>query len=370
MKLATAKEDPSAIRPDVEIIENSLRFVVDLLRNMLDMHRASNRQLKVKMAPTDILHDVLEPVRGMLYQRNGPIELIVECPETLCVVTDGLRLKQVCLNLGRNSSKFISTGFIRFRAELSRRGTVRIVVEDSGSGVPISKRSQLFSKFQESLDVLSQGTGVGLFLCKKLTELMGGKIVLDYDYHSGIEGHPGARFVIDLNVPPFRTKEAEEIASDRQVNPMSSSSTDSHRMRLPENLNVLFVDDDAILRKLFSRAILMVAPTWKCHQAANGETAIRLVDESGVNTFDIIFVDMYMASVEKQLLGTETVVELRSRGVQSKICGLSANDKEREFLAAGADTFCVKPLPCERDALSKELLRVLSFRADNDKSIT
>jgi hypothetical protein len=45
--------------------------------------------------------------------------------------------------------------------------------------------------------------------------------------------------------------------------------------------------------------------------------------------------------------------------VSSRICGLSANDKEDEFLRAGADAFCIKPFPCEQDAMTAELSRIL-----------
>jgi len=121
---------------------------------------------------------------------------------------------------------------------------------------------------------------------------------------------------------------------------------------------VLFVDDDPILRKLFSRTVRTVAPDWSIREAANGEAALKLVDSE---SFDLIFMDMYMAAVEKQLLGTETVVALRRKGVTSRICGLSANDKEMEFLKAGADVFTYKPFPCEARALTKELHRILFY---------
>ena len=75
----------------------------------------------------------------------------------LVAMTDRLRLKQVCLNLARNSVKFIHEGFIRLRAEVINN-EVHIFVEDSGAGIPAEKRKMLFSKFQESLDSLSQGT--------------------------------------------------------------------------------------------------------------------------------------------------------------------------------------------------------------------
>ena len=81
--------------------------------------------------------------------------------------------------------------------------------------------------------------------------------------------------------------------------------------------------------------------------------------------------DMYMASVEKQLLGTEAVRELRKRGVECRICGLSANDKELDFLQAGADAFCYKPFPCEAVALRQELCRILysDTKVDADSNL-
>ena len=68
---------------------------------------------------------------------------------------------------------------------------------------------------------------------------------------------------------------------------------------------------------------------------------------------------MQMASIEKQLLGTETVRAMRSKGVKSIICGLSANDIELQFMEAGAHAFMFKPFPCEKDQLSCEIVRIL-----------
>lgn len=245
---------------------------------------------------------------------------------------------------------------------------------------------------------------------------MGGELYLDDDYDSGIEGFPGTRFVVDLKKPPIdhpaghgesqselnltmeepspkhiltkafgsegngtaTTEPQGEDGSDNEVLSVTKLPTDviatpppspatsaagsaiqspqSQPLVLPEGLSVLFVDDDPILRKLFCRTIRKVAPEWTFREAANGETALRLVE---TEEFSLIFMDMYMASVEKQLLGTETVVELRARGVQSRICGLSANDLEVEFLKAGADAFLLKPFPCKAEELKIELLRIL-----------
>ena len=153
----STQEARSITRQDVVIIENALKFVNDLLRNMLDMHRAANKQLKVTMEPTDLFLDVLEPVHSMLHQRNSKYQVEIDCPRHLFVTTDRLRLKQVVLNLGRNSAKFVDSGYVRLRAQVVD-GIVEVSVEDSGPGIPPDKRNLLFSKFQESLDSLSQGT--------------------------------------------------------------------------------------------------------------------------------------------------------------------------------------------------------------------
>jgi CheY-like chemotaxis protein len=118
-----------------------------------------------------------------------------------------------------------------------------------------------------------------------------------------------------------------------------------------------------VLRKLFGRSIKRVLPGWKVQEAASGETAIQ---KTNLETFDLIFMDQYMASTEKQLLGTEATRELRAKGVSSKICGLSANDVQKAFLSAGADAFMFKPITCEKEGLKRELRQVLYGTEDNN----
>ena len=89
-------------REDVGVIHNSLQFINDLLRNMLDMHRASHKQLQVNFETIDVFHDILQSTAGMIYQRDSKVKVIVECePQSLFVSSDCLRLKQVILNLSR-----------------------------------------------------------------------------------------------------------------------------------------------------------------------------------------------------------------------------------------------------------------------------
>jgi len=71
----------------------SLEYVNDLLRNMLDMHKASCDQLQITLNPACLRKDILEPVATMLYQREDNFSIEVDCPEDLMVSTDHIRLK-------------------------------------------------------------------------------------------------------------------------------------------------------------------------------------------------------------------------------------------------------------------------------------
>lgn len=190
-----------AMREDLEIVDQSLHFIDELLRSMLDMHRAASRDISLHIAPLSVKDDVFAPVVGMLYQRDECFSIIIDCPDSLIVQADRLRLQQIILNLARNATKFVTSGFIRLRAAVENN-SVCLYVEDSGPGIPLAKRSSLFQRYQESLDSLNQGTGVGLYLCKKLVDLMEGDIYLDEGFSSGLSDCPGARIVVDLKIPP------------------------------------------------------------------------------------------------------------------------------------------------------------------------
>mmetsp|Transcript_31479 Transcript_31479/g.75953 ORF Transcript_31479/g.75953 Transcript_31479/m.75953 type:complete len:940 (-) Transcript_31479:221-3040(-) len=394
------EEGRNCTREDITVVNSSLSFINDFLRSMLDIHKLNGNHLVIEKKPTDVLHDILEPVSAILYQRVADFEVVLECPEGLLMQTDSLRLKQVVLNLARNSSKFVVNGFVRLRAAVVEN-QVMIYIEDSGTGVPKEKQANLFEKYQTSLDMLSQGTGLGLSLSKKLMTSLGGEIYLDGSYHSGVDGYPGACFVLQMNTSPLdiesalppaelsmefisvtlnerdamqqQTKECAiyrpEAEQSLQKSELQSSSrnalqgsSDANQIenKLPNEYSVLFVDDDAVLRKLFVRGLKRLKPEWQIKEASSGEMALKTLE--GYKA-DLIFLDQYMASTEKQMLGTETASAMRSRGITSIICGLSANDMRDSFISAGADGFILKPMPCKPQDLQKALLALLEQNA-------
>ena len=148
-------------------------------------------------------------------------------------------------------------------------------------------------------------SGVGLSVCKNLSDLMGFDIYLDDSYDSGLEGCPGTRFVVRLNQPALTVEgsfRASQTSVAEKAPLLNGTMTDSTTTPpapekapegLPETLSVLFVDDDTVLRRMFTRALKRACPGWQICEASNGETALRLTE---TQKFDIIFMDQYVSA--------------------------------------------------------------------------
>jgi signal transduction histidine kinase len=111
------KEELQMLREDTDAIETSLSFTNELLFNLLDLHRAESYQIKIETAPVDLKLDVLEPVASMLqlHRDSTSAKIQLDCPNNLIVLSDRLRLRQMVLNLGRNSTSFCTEGVVRLR---------------------------------------------------------------------------------------------------------------------------------------------------------------------------------------------------------------------------------------------------------------
>lgn len=118
------EETRKIILEDAHIVESSLNYINDLLRSMLDINRARSGRIKVNNAPTDILHDILEPAAAILCVRGTRVEVTTECPRDLAVSTDQLRLKQVILNLAISKYHYITAravSYFPFASPFDRR---------------------------------------------------------------------------------------------------------------------------------------------------------------------------------------------------------------------------------------------------------
>lgn len=178
----------------IDLISESIRYIVDLLTNILDLNKCLDGKIPLYPAPCRLREEILVPTCKMMSVRNSRVDLQLVCDEEVEAVVDRLRLRQVITNLVSNALKFTSAGFVRINLQQhavgsSRKKLLRVSIADSGCGVKPSDYDALFSKW-ERLGSKINGTGIGLCLSKALVEAMGGRLYLDKHYASGIEGQP------------------------------------------------------------------------------------------------------------------------------------------------------------------------------------
>ncbi len=162
---------------------SSGKHLLELLNDILDLAKIESGKLEVRCEPMS-LYVAVEEVRPIVeaYPRQKGVELIfptnlAEIPE---VMVDPGRLQQVLLNLLSNALKFTKEGSVEIRVERGP-GVVLLNVVDTGIGVSPDAQERLFQKFVQAEGGHAReygGTGLGLVICRRLMELMGGSISL------------------------------------------------------------------------------------------------------------------------------------------------------------------------------------------------
>jgi len=193
----------------VQIINHSAADLLDTVNDVLDFSKIESGELEINnepFCPSEIVQHLAENI-GHKAQIKG-LEFIINIdplPEKL--IGDELRIEQVLSNLLHNAIKFTDTGYISLTisGQEQQEGvyTLAFVVEDTGIGIPEGQQEKLFTAFSQLDDSLTrqyQGAGLGLVICKQLTNLMHGNIQM-----SSVQGQ-GCRFEVSMQVHKLSLK--------------------------------------------------------------------------------------------------------------------------------------------------------------------
>ncbi|HEY5997894.1 MAG TPA: ATP-binding protein [bacterium] len=167
-------------RKQLGMVQASADHLLALINDVLDLSKIEAGQLHVTAAPFDLQASVLRVVNTVrpLADRKG-LELRVTIGEGVDgMVGDQRRVEQVLLNLLSNAVKYTETGRVAVDCSVAD-GVVRTTVTDTGIGIAAADMAKLFQPFQQLETGLTrryEGTGLGLSICKRLVELLGGRI--------------------------------------------------------------------------------------------------------------------------------------------------------------------------------------------------
>nr|MBP8246054.1 response regulator [Phenylobacterium sp.] len=240
---------------------------------------------------------------------------------------DGGKLRQVLTNLVSNALKFTSDGAIDILVRPAPGG-LAFEVRDTGVGIAADKLAVIFDQFAQADASTTRrygGTGLGLTICRKLTELMGGELT--------VESTPGQGATFRFTLPLTAVEVAPAAAAAVRAPPEAPSQT----------LRILAAEDNPT-NQLILRALLAPLDI-ELEIVGDGREA---VEATAARRFDLILMDIQMP----ELNGLEATAEIRRRelaaaGPQVPIIALTANVMRHQidaYMAAGMVGFVAKPI--------------------------
>ena len=319
---------------------NSLMVILD---DLLDFSKIDVAKLQLNPEPFD-LFDLIEAtvalMRPTAIGKGLRLDLVLPEREGHFVLGDRHRIRQVLLNLLSNALKFTSKGYVALTVQRIEDGSWHFAVEDSGLGMTEEALGRLFRPFEQaSSETASEygGTGLGLFICRNLVELMGGNIQV-----RSTEG-VGTTFQFIIPLPEAAQPEAKVISID--ATSISGATTNIQVLHAEDN------DDNAIIVEHFIESMGA-----HLHRVRNGAEAVRLAAET---QFDIILMDCQMPVLN----GYDASRQIRAQeaaNVAVPIIALTANtstEDERACREAGMNGFVSKPI--DADQLRKAITNLL-----------
>jgi signal transduction histidine kinase len=188
-----------AVLDDLKKIRAAARHQIGLVNDVLDLTKIEAGRMELEKAPVplkDLIQEVSQTISPLLARRRNRLELAIEeLPRT--IQSDGLRLRQILMNLLSNACKFTDNGTIRVSGETELNGKlVTIRIEDSGIGMTPEEVERLFQPFVQagsSPGRRQEGTGLGLVITKRLCELL--------DAELGVESEKGKGTAFWLRMP-------------------------------------------------------------------------------------------------------------------------------------------------------------------------
>ena len=332
----------------VQLAHRSATALLALIDDVLDLSRIDAAKLTLSRDPVDLRALAAEAVELVrISARDKPLALGLqvasEVPQR--VLVDGLRLRQMLMNLLHNAVKFSDRGTVRVevssvRPPPSAAGAGvpwwRFSVRDTGCGIAHDRLDVIFEAFGQADASTTRrhgGTGLGLAIVKQLAALMGGSV--------GVQSEPGrgSHFWFDLPL-------AAAAAPARLEAPPPALAADDDRV-----VSVLLVEDDPVNQLLVEQMLIQLG--CEVDVACDGQAARRAAART---RYDIVFMDCHMPVMDGYEATRCIRVEERGAG-RMPIVALTADslttDRERCF-EAGMDGFLTKPVSTSQLSIAIE----------------
>lgn len=334
-------------RSRLNVVHESGQALLAILNDVLDVSKIEAGRLELEIADIDaaaVVRGACEAFTAVTAEKGLrlTVEIAPECEGLRR--GDGVRLRQIAVNLVSNAVKFTASGGVKVRmtglGEGGREG-LELEVADTGVGIARDLMPGLFDKFTQGDSSTTRkfgGTGLGLAICQELVGLMDGSISVESD------AGKGARFVVRA---PLAAAEPSAIARPASASAASTTVPPAPAKPRAGPIRVLAAEDNATNRLVLSTVMQVFGV--ELHVVDDGAQALAAWE---AGTFDAILMDIQMPVLD----GVAAARAIRSAEAQTgrartPIIALSANamtHQVRDYLAAGMDAHVPKPIEIAR----------------------
>ncbi|HNV23379.1 MAG TPA: PAS domain S-box protein [Candidatus Omnitrophota bacterium] len=348
-------------RDNIIVAKEAAKNLLNLLNDILDLSRVEAGKIKLEQIEFHLPNVIKNVCKGMaVLARDKKLEIVsaVDPQVPILLKGDPLRLRQILINLINNAIKFTHAGNITISVEKvsqeSNRVILKFAVKDQGIGIPKDRQNKLFEIFSQVDDSTTRkygGTGLGLAICKRLVEMMSGKIWVESD-----EGK-GSTF--------FFTPEFEVVDKDPNTFLLEQDAPTVDEKFLEEKLKglkILLAEDNIVNQRMTVK--ILEKQGWIVEAVDNGQAVLDKLDQAH---FDVVLMDSQMPIMD----GFEATKMIRRNEEKTgkhvfiiALTGRAMEEDRQKCFAVGMDGFVAKPI--DRKKLLEEIANLFKKGKNNE----
>ncbi|QAA30879.1 ATP-binding protein [Clostridium manihotivorum] len=344
---------------NIKLINLSAKRLSNLVDDMMVFSRLKNDNIGLCIKPINISRIVDMVIRFLeISVKSKDINIINLVDNSVpYILADEDRIQQVLYNLLSNSIKFTHKGNIVIAYKVEK-GYISISVEDQGIGIPSDKINDIFEIYKQvdGVSLNYGGTGIGLYITKKLVELHGGRIEVESNYGSGSKftftiplcsEEQLIEYIIDEEEICL-TEGCDENIIKNELNNEKQSSDQSEIGELNNkdsvsrvySYKILIVDDEYVNLKVLENYLTEIPSSILI--ASTGKEALQVIEEN--EDIDLVILDMMMPD----LLGYEVCERIRKKKniFELPILIMTADRRIESIITSfqcGANDYLTKP---------------------------
>lgn len=340
-------------------ISISGKILLRLINDILDLSKVESGKIDLCYRPVK-LKTILEEVKMIFSQKADEknIKIILnispEIPDI--IVIDETRIRQILVNILGNSIKFTERGYIKITANSENQDSTNntldllLMIEDTGIGIPENDLERIFNAFTQSSTQNNNkygGTGLGLTIVKKLSQIMNGEVSINSKLNKGT--------TVTLSLKNIKSSINQEIK-------LLPESIKFNELDF-ENSSILIVDDEMLNRQLLID-YLEPFPKLNIIEAENGKVAIEKAFQYKP---DLILMDIKMPVMG----GIEAIQELKKNETTSSIPILALTASSREITRTKFNLICEGYLqkPISQNQFIKNISVYLKKNSNKSKQV-